>query len=174
MAKIWDIEVLRSDVIRKTLFQNEDGRTSREIFGKGMYSRDATAATYDKMLSMALERLEQAESVILDATFSNAAWRSAAIDLARRKEAIAVLVECRACEAILAARLRERETRPTISDARIHHLKDFKKHFEPYDMTEGGIHMVIDTESPLELSLQQVMLTYVLRGDIRDASPADE
>lgn len=166
LGGVWGIDVLRSDKIRKTLFSPPDNRKTENAFGSGIYSRDATAATYEKLLSNAGERFEQSESVVLDATFSDAAWRSAALDLAARKQAAAVLIECTAADRILAARLRERETKPSLSDARLAHLDQFKTSFQPYRQIEGGLHMRIDTAAPLPDALRRIMLTYVL-GDRR-------
>jgi predicted kinase len=79
-------------------------------------------------------------------------------------------VECKASDSVLAARLRERETQPSISDARLHHLEEFKKKFQPYAPSEGGIHMVADTATPLPVSVQRIMLTYIVDGTFQNDS----
>ena len=164
LGKLWDMEVLRSDVIRKRLYQTNGDPSGPSEFGKGLYTRDATVATYERMLSMAGELLDRNESVVLDATFSRAAWRAAAIDLARENQTETIFVECDVSEAILAARLRERETQPTISDARLTHLAHFRKGFEPFTPTGNQVHLVVDTGQPLPSSLRQIMTSRVLQS----------
>ena len=172
LGEIFDIEILRSDVIRKQLFHANGRLEGPTAFGKGLYTPDATTATYDRMLSMAHERLDCQESVILDATFAKAAWRIAACDIGRRSQANTIFIECRASDATLAARLRERETKPSVSDARVSHMGEFKSSFQPYTPTEGVSHQIVDTEKPLRHALRQTILLHVLGSRFQSVSSA--
>ena len=64
-----DAVVLRSDAVRKALHPDPT------------YSAEETAAVYDALLSRAEERLDRGESVVLDATFADAQFRTAAVEL---------------------------------------------------------------------------------------------
>ncbi len=170
LGKIWGIDVLRSDVIRKKLFSEAGDGDGATPFGKGIYTHAATVATYEEMFTQAVDCLNRDAGVVLDATFVDAGRRAEAMALARRNHAMPILVECKASDSVLAARLRERETQPSISDARLHHLEEFKKKFQPYASSEGGIHMVANTATSLPGSVQRIMLTYILGGTFRNDS----
>lgn len=173
LGRILGIEVLRSDVIRKKLFSKAGEGGGSTPFGKGLYTHTATAATYEEMFAQAVDGLDRDGGVLLDATFADADRRSEAIALARRNSAMPILVECKASDSVLATRLRERETQPSLSDARLHHLDEFKKKFQPYASSEGGIHMIANTATPLPLSVQRIMLTYIVDGTLQNRSGDD-
>jgi len=170
LGRILGIDVLRSDVIRKKLFSEAGDGDGSTRFGEGIYTGAATMATYGEMFTLATDRLDRDAGVVLDATFAAADRRAEAMALARRNHALPILVECKASDSVLASRLRERETQPSISDARLHHLEKFKKNFQPYASSEGGIHMVADTATSLPGSIQRIMLTYILGGTFRNDS----
>lgn len=86
--------VLRSDVIRKELGG-----------GRGVYTAEATEATYDELLRRAGRLLEMGESVILDASWTDEARRGAARDVARDAAADLVELRCRVDPSIARDRL---------------------------------------------------------------------
>ena len=159
LAAVVDASVIRSDVIRKALFSGSPVPIDPGAYGKGMYSALASEATYNRLFALAQEDLKKGRSVIVDATFSRASRLAQALDLATCRQATPVVVECRAAEATLAARLLKRETEPSVSDARLIHLEAFKKRFEPIAPAGNAIHIIVDTDNPPAVCLRQILLT---------------
>ena len=158
LADLFDIDMIRSDIIRKELFSALPTSSAAGPFGKGMYSTYATGVTYERMFALAEEALKKGRSVVIDATFSRAFQRTQAWRIAAHRQATPVFVQCRAPEAILAARLHQREIEPSVSDARLVHLEAFKKRFDPMVRMERAVTIVVDTVNPLAACLRQIAL----------------
>ena len=103
-ARGWTL--LRSDLVR------------RETGGPPSYDREARDRVYGQMLSQAGRALGQGTSVVLDATWSRAAWRRRARGVGQRASAPVVELCCRAPEDVRSERAasRAREGRD-VSDA---------------------------------------------------------
>ncbi len=163
LASVLDINVLRSDVIRKELFAGGSSAPSNpHAFGQEMYSALASQATYERMFALAQEDLKRGKSVVIDATFSRATRRNQALRIAADRQAIPVFIECRAAEATLAVRLLKRETESSVSDARLIHLAPFKKRYQPMVRIGNEIHIPVDTENPPAVCLRHILLTDAL------------
>ena len=132
IATVLDIRVIRSDVIRKRLFAGSPGPSAESAYGKGIYSAYASEVTYDRMFTLAQVDLKKGKSVVIDATFSRASQRAQALRIAADRHATPVFVVCKAAEPILAARLLKRESEPSVSDARLVHLKPLKSASSQY------------------------------------------
>lgn len=152
-----DIDIIRSDEVRKQLFNICGGQTVDAPFEQGIYSKGSSALTYGKLYLEAQDNLEKGKSIIIDASFSRRHQREEIIRLAGDLDANIVFVECRASMGILKKRLSAREKRPGISDARVKHLKDFTSHFEPLDNIREDLHIVVDTTIPIEESLLRIL-----------------
>lgn len=159
LAEVFDISVIRSDMIRKELLVGSSGLSDESTFEQGLYSAYATEITYKRMFDLAQENLKKGKSVVIDATFSRAVRRAEVLRIAEHRQSAPVFVECRTTEPILAARLLKRETEPSVSDARLIHLEDFKNRFEPIARIGNEIHIPVDTGTPLAVSLRQMLLT---------------
>lgn len=162
LAAVYDISVIRSDVVRKALYIDQEVSAARNHGNRGRYSAIATETTYNRLLLLADERLKKGGSIVLDATFSRRAHRVQASRLAERRQAKLVFVECQVAEPMMIARLRQRETLPSVSDARLVHLDAFKKRYEPFEPFGGSIHIRVNTAGTLQACLQQVLLTALL------------
>ncbi|BBO92998.1 AAA family ATPase [Desulfosarcina ovata] len=162
LAELWDIPVIRSDVVRKTIFADDRTAPGTAPFEKGIYSAQATEMTYREVLALAEELLKKGLSVIVDATFSRRMQRNCALRLAEAIQVTAVFVECRATESIIADRLRKRESEPSVSDARLIHLDAFLSRFEPFQPMANAKHIVVDTAVSPALSLRQIVLADAL------------
>jgi uncharacterized protein len=103
--------VLRSDEIRKELAGMPATSPAAAPFREGIYSAQATTATYESLLERAGVALEMGETVILDASWTDDAWRRRARDLADRRDADLVELECHAPADVAASRLRWRAER---------------------------------------------------------------
>ena len=119
VAERIDATVVRSDAVRKSLYADPT------------YSAEETASVYDTLLSRAEDRLERGESVVLDATFADARFRTAAVELgvAAAAEHTLVCVECD--QAVAERRIRERDG---ISDADVDVYRQFAEAFDPVEL----------------------------------------
>jgi aminoglycoside phosphotransferase family enzyme/predicted kinase len=163
LAAVLDVNVVRSDVIRKALFTDGScGPSKPQAGGQEMYSALASQATYERMFALAQEDLKKGKSVVIDATFSRRARRNQALRLAADRQATPVFIECRAAEATLAVRLLKRETEPSVSDARLIHLAAFKKRYQPLVPAGNEMYIPVDTENPPAVCLRHILLTDAL------------
>lgn len=106
---------LSSDRLRKELHGLAPQQSGRAEYRTGMYSPTATERTYTVLLQRAADCLAQGESVVLDASWTRAAHRGAAAELAQRAHAGLVELRCTAPPEVVAERLRERTG--SVSDA---------------------------------------------------------
>ena len=97
--------VLRSDEIRKELAAIPPDSGAPAGYREGLYTPEATAETYERMLTLADIALRHGETVILDASWSDARWRDSARRIAGADCADVVELRCTAPEALAAERL---------------------------------------------------------------------
>jgi uncharacterized protein len=110
--------LLRSDEIRKQLAGLDAHAEAAAPYGRGLYAPRWTAHTYREMLGRAERALRHGESVVLDASWTDARWRRAAARVAEATASDLVELECVASPSIVRQRLRDRALRgPRISDA---------------------------------------------------------
>ena len=157
MSETLGVKVLRSDLVRKELFELKPTETRDLPYQAGIYSKEATALTYGKLLMLAQEEIEKGCPVILDATFGGQHQRDEAIRLAQDMDVNIIFVECAASFEILKKRLAERERTGGISDARLHHLKQLKANFEAMDELQNDMHLKINTGVPIDASMRQII-----------------
>jgi uncharacterized protein len=100
--------VLRSDEVRKELAGMPVDQPAPDEFGQGIYDAETTAATYRELLSWAEVALGMGESVVLDASWSDAGRRAQARDLAARNHADLVELLCEVAPEVAAERIRAR------------------------------------------------------------------
>jgi predicted kinase len=159
LAEKFNVQILRSDVIRKTLFDIAP-KQSREVeFGEGIYSEHATSLTYGKLLRLAQAEIESGASVVLDAAFGHRRRRREALRLAEEMDANIIFIECTAKDAALQSRLKKRSKGGAVSDARLKHFEQFKENFEPLDDIPEGSHIRVNTELPLEETLLKILVS---------------
>jgi aminoglycoside phosphotransferase family enzyme/predicted kinase len=157
LTKTLGVKVFRSDVIRKELFGLQPDEEVDVPFEEGVYSTGASSLTYGKLLLLAQDEIEKGYSVILDATYSSRHQRSEVLRLAKDMDANLMFVECICPEAILKERLMSREATSSVSDARLRHLEQIKARFEPLDEVRDKMHIDVDTERPLEESMEHIL-----------------
>ncbi len=109
--------VVSSDAVRKRLLGIEPTERHIEPWERGIYAPEMTERTYQAMLEEAEPHLERGRPVILDATFLVRRHRQVARDLARRRGARYLAVECLVDESVVRERLAGRPEEPwTASD----------------------------------------------------------
>lgn len=155
-------EVLRSDVVRKTLYGIDPQQKQLNEYGQGLYSSEATHATYQALSDQAGQMLKQGRPVILDASFGRREYREQAFALARELNLRCILLECVCPDEILVQRLEKRLTEAAdASDGRTSLLEAQKADFQPVTELDSSQHVVLDTahdlEQVVELGLEAVL-----------------
>ena len=107
--------VLRTDRIRKELAGIAPTDSAAAGYREGLYTKDRTDRTYTEMLRRAADLLAFGETVVLDASWSDAEQRRAAAALAEAAHCPVVPLRCWAPEAVTTQRLATRTD--SLSDA---------------------------------------------------------
>ena len=157
LAETLGVKVFRSDVIRKELFALQPYQRMDVPFEEGIYSKGASSLTYGKLLLLGQEEIERGYSVILDATYSSRHERSEVFRLAKDMDTNLMFVECTCPEALLKQRLIRRDVTSSVSDARLRHFEQIKARFEPLNEVPVEMHIGVDTERPLEESMEHIL-----------------
>lgn len=157
LSKALMINALRSDVIRKQHVQQHPQFHAHTGFEQGLYSQEAHRLTYTKMLIMARAALEQNQSVIVDATFSDPDYRRKAIDLAGQLDCRIIFAECTAPEHLIKTRLVQRESRVSVSDARLQHYELLNRRYILPDEIETTLRVRVDTTQPIHACIQALL-----------------
>lgn len=142
---------IRSDVERKRLFNigiNEN--TSNEI-DSGLYSKQASQKTYEKLSELASQIIGAGYSVIVDATFLKNEQCEFFYSLAQRLDVPCIIVETTAPDEILRQRIRQRKN--DVSDADLAVLEYQLAHRQPLSRSEAGSLISLDTSHELDMNL---------------------
>ncbi len=108
LLEAWGAVRVRSDVERKRLFGLSPLQPSRSGVGTGLYTREASQRTYERLAQLARCVLEAGFSAIVDATFLGHAQRQAFRDLALSLAIPFTILSFEAPDALLQARVAER------------------------------------------------------------------
>lgn len=100
--------VWRSDEIRREVVGHTGGGPLEGPYRLGAYTADVTERTYATMLERARVALEHGQSVIVDATFTDATFQRRAEELARATASEIAVVQCTAADEVARARMRAR------------------------------------------------------------------
>jgi uncharacterized protein len=111
--------VLSTDRIRKELAGIPAQASAAAPYGQGIYSPSWTKRTYAELLSRACELLASGESVILDASWSSAQMRTAAVEVASKQLAQLVELRCAASPELTRQRLQARPPGPSDADREV-------------------------------------------------------
>ncbi|WP_345575234.1 AAA family ATPase [Streptomyces prasinosporus] len=144
------VTLLSSDRLRKELAGIPPEQSAAAGYGEGLYTPEWTARTYSALLDRASALLSSGESVVLDATWSDAARRAAALRVAERTSADLVALHCHVPGDVSAARLGTRA--PGASDADL----------AVAAATEAGEHpwpeaVAVDTSGSLESAVARAL-----------------
>ncbi|MEU0750798.1 AAA family ATPase, partial [Streptomyces albogriseolus] len=113
------VTLLSSDRLRKELAGIPAERSAAAGYREGIYTPEWTAKTYAALLDRARTLLSAGESVVLDASWSDAAQRDAARRVAERTDADLVALHCHVPGDVAAARLDARTSGPSDADASV-------------------------------------------------------
>ena len=129
--------VLRSDEVRKDVTgvgrAGDPAAETTGVLDRGLYAAATTDATYEELLRRADRALRAGESVILDATWSDAARRTAARRVAGDTSATLVELRCELPSDVADARIERRQReRNDVSDADVAVAAALRDRFEPW------------------------------------------
>lgn len=144
------VTLLSSDRLRKELAGIPTEESAAAGYGEGIYTPEWTATTYTNLLDRASALLSSGESVVLDATWSDAGQREAALHMAERAGADLVALHCQVPGDVSAARLHTRP--PGASDADLDVATAMAAKEPPWREAVS-----IDTSGPLESAVVQAL-----------------
>ncbi|WP_255945616.1 bifunctional aminoglycoside phosphotransferase/ATP-binding protein [Streptomyces odontomachi] len=144
------VTLLSSDRLRKELAGIPAEQSAAAGYHEGLYTPERTNETYAALLDRAARLLSMGESVVLDATWSDAAQREAAVRMARRTHSDLVALHCQVPDDVSAARLTTRA--PGASDADLEVATAMAATEPPWPQA-----VVIDTGGPLETAVAQAL-----------------
>lgn len=150
---------LRSDVERKRLFGLHAGASSHSPLQRGIYDDRANERTFARLAELARSVVEAGYPVIVDATFILHARRRTFAELAAALQVPFAILDCRAEDAVLEARLLRRQTRRAdASEAGIDVMRRQKQLAEALAPSERHAAIVIDTgdEASLARAIEQL------------------
>ncbi|MGD9330880.1 MAG: AAA family ATPase [Desulfobacterales bacterium] len=136
---------LRSDAMRQRLFPTQPTDPPPSAFNSGIYARVPKRLTYGKLLGQTLAVIKRGRSVIVDATFNRPEYRRELKRLARDRHLRLTFIECRAPSKVIKTRLRQRETHPALSQARLQDFSSFRRCFVPLGGAGLTAHIAVDT-----------------------------
>lgn len=99
---------LRSDVERKRLF-GEQAQADKGVLRAGIYSPEATSATYQRLHQLADSALHAGFPVVLDAAYLKRDQRAAAWQIAEHNGAPFLILDCQAPQEVIATWLQQRQ-----------------------------------------------------------------
>lgn len=152
------LEPIRSDLVRKKIFNISPHGVGGKKFKEKIYSSAATDQTYERLIELARQEIEAGSSIILDATFSKKHLRANLISLAEERGITPIFIECRTTGEIMRQRLLDRESSLSVSDARIDLFEPFRKEYEPITDGENVRKIVINTDAPKDECIRQLLV----------------
>ena len=166
VSRALGIKVFRSDVVRKALFGLKPHHRDTASAGKKIYSASAGSLTYGSLLRLTRQAIETGTSVIIDATYSKEKYRLDLISLVKKKGIRPLFVECTAQDRVMKERLVHRDSRPSVSDARIGDFETLKARYEPLIESRDFLHMRVDTDVSLDPLIRRILIrTFRLDSD---------
>ena len=132
---------IRSDVMRKQLFDIDLDASSGSGLDDGIYRSDASALTYRKLEQVAATIIAADYCVIVDATFLREAQRRQMLELKSAKPYARIVVVCDAPEAVLRKRIEERENDPSEANLQVLEQQIHKR--EPISEEEARLASIV-------------------------------
>jgi len=139
---------IRSDVERKRLFQVPPNVKASSSINRGIYTKEVSQQTYDKLLLLASEIITAGFSVIVDAAFLKHRQRKPFQDLAKQLSVPYVILEVTAHVDVLRERIVARKN--DVSDADLAVLNHQILEWKALHQDELKSAISINTEEPLD------------------------
>ena len=145
-------EIIRTDELRKALFNIRTTERRHERFGDGIYSDDISRLVYEKALALAEQKINLGKAVIIDASFKKRTERLKALALAKKLQIRFFVLECFCPDDITQKRLEKRVLdNDNVSDGRWELFQQQKDNFEPIDEITADYRFKIDTSEKPEV-----------------------
>lgn len=158
LATRFGADIIRTDVLRKELFDMKPTERRYEDFGRGIYSDDISRLTYDKAYERAAQKIRQGKSVILDASFKKKSERQKAVETAKKLGVHFYIMECVCSDEITRKRLEKRmRENDNASDGRWDLFQKQKEDFDVIDEVPADCYFKIDTSAHPEIRRQEII-----------------
>jgi aminoglycoside phosphotransferase family enzyme/predicted kinase len=145
---------LCSDIIRKEITNTPVETHCFEGYGKGIYTKEVSAKTYDEMFRRAENYLTQGKTIIIDATFSWQSSRNLAKTIADKTHASFYIINCTCPEKVVMARMKKREKEFSLSDATPEIYYRMLNNFEKVKSKKN--YLEVDTSKPIRTNLSKI------------------
>ena len=147
IAGILDAIRVRSDVERKRLYGLKDFEKSNSAQGQGIYTEQATNASFERLECLASEVIASGFPCIIDATFITSSLRDQFFRLAEKLGVPFRILDCRASDEEIRRRLALREEAgKDVSEAGIEIMETQLGRRDPLSTEEMKYTVAIDTE----------------------------
>jgi aminoglycoside phosphotransferase family enzyme/predicted kinase len=151
-------EIIRTDLLRKELFNIKPTERRFENFGKGIYSGDTSRLIYDKAYDLAAQKIKQGKAIIIDASFKRRAERQKAMEMAQNLGVHFYILECICSDEITRKRLEKRMMEnDNASDGRWELFQEQKNDFDAINEAPADGHFIIDTSVDPEITRQKII-----------------
>ena len=142
---------IRSDVERKRLFGTGSTDSTSGDVDSGIYTKEASRQTYEKLIEITSKIIRAGYSVIVDAAFLKHEQREPFQNLAKTLEVPYVILEVTAPAEILRQRITRRKN--DVSDADLAVLEHQLEHWKALDKEEVKSEIHVDTTRPLDTGI---------------------
>lgn len=144
-----DMIRIRSDVERKRLFNISPAAKTANDIDAGIYSKQASKKTYNRLATLAKTIINAGYSVIVDAAFLKHAQREAFKKMATQLNVSFIIVEITATPEVLRQRITNRKN--DISDAGLSVLEYQLANYQPLQEAETSSAISIDTSETIDI-----------------------
>jgi len=143
---------IRSDIERKRLYKLDVNQSSHSEIGSGIYSKEATIRTYDRLSDLACNVIAGGYTAIVDAAFLDSEQRRRFGKLADRLGVPFAILLCTADPSTLRQRvLRRSRDRSDVSEATLEVLEHQLKTWSPLNESEKAGAVTVDTGSEVDV-----------------------
>jgi hypothetical protein len=158
LAARFGAEIIRTDLLRKELFNIKYLDRRYEDFGQGIYSDDNSRLVYDKVYDLAAQKIKQGKAVIIDASFKKRVERQKALQLAQKFGVHFYILECTCSDEIVKNRLEKRiQENDNASDGRWELFQEQKNDFDAINEVAASCYFKIDTSANPEITRQEII-----------------
>ncbi|WP_455201328.1 bifunctional aminoglycoside phosphotransferase/ATP-binding protein [Kaarinaea lacus] len=142
---------LRSDVERKRLYKLQATDKTDSAIDQGIYSKEASRKTYDKLLMLSDLIIRNHWNVIVDATFLQQQDRNRFRELANQRNATFIILDCVATQTSLEKRILSRTAEPSnVSEATLGVLQHQLSADQPVADYEQKYCIKLDTDRAID------------------------
>ncbi|MDH5718095.1 MAG: AAA family ATPase [Spirochaetia bacterium] len=158
LSKKLKFKIIKSDIVRKKMARLTKTQRSKEGFEKGIYSKEFSIKTYDKLFDLAGKNLRSKKNTILDATFSTFESRLNAKTIAEKTNSSFFIIYCDCDEQEVKKRLTMREIEnKDISDAGWEVYQKQKSNFNHLNKEEKKTTIFIDTKKDTDFNINFIL-----------------